>query len=461
MSILKFTAESRTSKSSLHILQVNTSDIGGGAEKIAWNLFQSYKELGYQSTLAVDTKRSNDPNVFCIQDSEYRNPIARFFISISSHIESSMGKISTIAGFNEKIKLVGEPKRVINRLKGHEDFDYPGSLHILDLIEDKTDILHCHNLHGNYFDLRALIELSKRVPVVLTLHDAWLLSGHCAHSFECEKWKIGCGNCPDLTIYPRISKDATLYNWQRKKEIFEQSRFYVVTPCQWLMEKVNKSILKTGVIDSCIIPNGVNTKIFKPYSKVSAREELGLHPDEKIVLFAANGIQKNIWKDYKTLKSSLTIISANNKKVLCIALGENAPSINIGSVEIRFIPYQRDPGLVARYYQAADVYVHPSRADTFPNTVLEALACGTPVVASKVGGIPEQIIEGKTGYLVPEGDEKKMAEKIICLLENENLKTQIGREAAEDAIKRFSLERMVDDYLTFYEIILKNKENFH
>lgn len=445
-------------KSRINILQVSTSDIGGGAEKVAWDLFQSYKELGYQSTLAVGTKRSNDPNVFCIPDSEYRNPVARFFISISSHVESSMGKISTIAGFNEKIKLAGEPRRVINRLKGHDDFDYPGSVHVLKLTEAKPDILHFHNLHGNYFDLRALIELSNQVPVVLTLHDAWLFSGHCAHSLECERWKKGCGNCPDLTIYPPILRDATAYNWQQKINIFKQSRLHVVTPCQWLMDKVQESILKTGVIDSCIIPNGVNTKIFKPYSKTSAREELGLLPDDKIVLFAANGIRKNIWKDYKTLKSSLSIISGNNKKVLCIALGEIAPSINIGPVEIRFIPYQRDPCIVARYYQAADVYVHPSRADTFPNTVLEALACGTPVIASKVGGIPEQIIEGKTGYLVPEGDAGRMAEKITFLLENENLNRQMGCEAAEDSKKRFSLEQMVNNYLEYYKAILKNSE---
>jgi glycosyltransferase involved in cell wall biosynthesis len=446
------------SKSNLNIIQVSTSDMGGGAEKIAWDLFQSYKELGYQTTLAVNIKRSNDPNVFCIPNSEYCNPVAKFLISISSHIESPMKKISIITGFNEKIKLASEPRRVINRLKGHEDFDYPGSVHVLGLTEDKPDILHFHNLHGNYFDLRALIELSNQIPVVLTLHDAWLFSGHCAHSFECQRWKRGCGNCPDLTLYPRILRDATAYNWQRKKEIFEQSRLYVVTPCQWLMDKVHESILKTGVIDSCIIPNGVNTKIFKLYSKASAREELGLHPHEKIVLFVANCIRKNIWKDYKTLRSSLSIISANNKKVLCIALGENAPAINIGSVEIRFIPYQRDPITVARYYQAADVYVHPSRVDTFPNTVLEALACGTPVVASKVGGIPEQIIEGKTGYLVPEGDAKRMAKKITFLLENENLNKQMGYEAAEDAKRRFSLKQMVNNYLEYYKVILRNSK---
>jgi len=442
------------SKSNLHILQVSTFDIAGGAEKIAWDLFQSYKDRGYQSILAVGTKKSNDPNVFLVPNNEFRSSIAKMFISISL-LESLAEKIPGIGFLNEGIKLAGQPKRIITRLKGLEDFDYPGSLHIIELMKNKPDIFHCHNLHGGYFDLRALIELSNQIPIVITLHDAWLFSGHCAHSFECEKWKNGCGNCPDLTIYPPIRKDATSYNWQRKKEIFSKSHLYVVTPSQWLMDKVNESILKLGIIDSCVIPNGVNTKIFKPYSKIKAREEVGLQPNQNIILFTANGIRKNIWKDYKTLKSSLLKISKFKKKVICIALGEDAPMEKIGSVEIRFIPYKRDQNLVARYYQAADIYVHPSRADTFPNTILEALTCGTPVVASKVGGIPEQIIEGETGFLVPMGDANSMAEKIMCLLENENLKQKMGRKASEYATKKFCLEQMTENYLTFYRKIKK------
>lgn len=144
-------------------------------------------------------------------------------------------------------------------------------------------------------------------------------------------------------------------------------------------------------------------------------------------------------------------------KALCIALGEAAPPERIGDVEIRFIPYQKDPEQVARYYQAADLYLHPARADTFPNTVLEALACGTPVVASAAGGIPEQVVEGKTGFLVPVGDARAMAERVLDLLADDGLRVRMGRQAAEDAAWRFGLERMAEEYLAFYRANLKGE----
>lgn len=285
---------------------------------------------------------------------------------------------------------------------------------------------------------------------MLTLHDAWLLSGHCAHSFDCECWKTGCGNCPNLSIYPAIRRDATAYNWQRKAEIYRESQFYVVTPSQWLMDKVDQSMLKPGVVASKVIPNRVDLKAFHPADRASARQDLGLPHDATILLFAANGIRKNIWKDYRTLQSALAEIAKTGATVLCIALGETAPPEQIGDVAIRFVPYQKDPQQVARYYQAADLYIHPARADTFPTTVLEALACGTPVVASAVGGIPEQVVEGRTGFLVPVGDARAMAGRVLDLLGDDGLRVRMGRQAAGDAARRFGRERMVGEYLAFY-----------
>ncbi len=122
----------------------------------------------------------------------------------------------------------------------------------------------------------------------------------------------------------------------------------------------------------------------------------------------------------------------------------------IGSSGKNCIQYKR-PKQIARYYQAADLYLHPARADTFPNTVLEALTCGTPVVASAVGGIPEQVVEGRTGFLVPVGDARAMAERVLALLADEGLRLQMGRQAAEGAARRFGVERVVGEYLAFYE----------
>ena len=105
-----------------------------------------------------------------------------------------------------------------------------------------------------------------------------------------------------------------------------------------------------------------------------------------------------------------------------------------------------------------DIYVHPTRADTFPTTVLEALACGVPVVASEVGGIPEQVVEGKTGFLVPVGDALAMAERILCLLADEVIRITMGNAAVEDAAEKFGLERMIGDYLSFYQDILRRNK---
>ena len=220
------------------------------------------------------------------------------------------------------------------------------------------------------------------------------------------------------------------------------------------MDKVNQSMLKTGIIAQKVIPNGVDQSVFHPADQRVARNSLNLPHSVKILLFTANGIRKNIWKDYHSLQSTLTQISATGIPVLCIALGETAHSEHIGNVEIRFVPYQRDPHIVARYFQAADIYVHPARAEVWGLTITEALSCGIPVVASDVGGIPEQIHEGKTGFLVPVGDAAEMAEKILLLMKNEELRQQMGQQAAKDAVQRFGLERMTADYLALYQRII-------
>jgi glycosyltransferase involved in cell wall biosynthesis len=432
----------------MNILQVSTCDIAGGAEKIAWDLFTSYRALQHQSSLAVGTKRSEDADVFSIPKKS--NHFSRF-------IPSSFNRLPHAAYVIRRIESLTSPAHIYSHLTGYENFDHPGTWSILDSVPEYPDILHCHNLHGGYFDLRALPSLSHQIPTVLTLHDAWLLAGHCAHSFNCERWKTGCENCPDLTIYPAIRRDATAYNWQRKAEIYRKSQLYVVTPSQWLMDMVDISMLKPAVVASKVIPNGVDLKVFHPADRASARRELGLPHDAKILLFAANGIRENIWKDFQTLQSALAAIAKTGSKVLCIALGEAAPPERVGNIEIRFVPYQKDPKTVARYYQAADLYIHPARADTFPTTVLEALACGTPVVASAVGGIPEQVVEGKTGFLVPVGDARTLAGRVLDLLEDEEIRSQMGRQAAKEAIGRFGLEGMVGEYLAFYRDITKRQ----
>src|SRR5262249_15497698 len=204
----------------------------------------------------------------------------------------------------------------------------------------------------------------------------------------------------------------------------------------WLMEKVAQSMLAPAIVQSRVIPYGIDLDVFRPATKALARAALGLPQNVDIVLFIANGVRKNTFKDYETLRAAIARVAvASKQRLLLVAVGQDGCTERIGQAEVYFAAYEKDPVVVARYYQAADIYLHAARADTFPNVILEALACGIPVVATAVGGIPEQIkglqnqdcnssdlnrhgVDDATGVLAPAADAEAMANAIGCLLSN-------------------------------------------
>src|SRR6266404_8536697 len=210
---------------SLRILQVNRVDSGGGAANVMRNLFQAYRARGHESWLAVGVKQSDDPNVIVIPDE--LNGIYRTtgYVALQAELRKFASKFPSRGwGFlSRSLRLLTHPRALTEQYRGIEDFNFPATYCLLDLSPKIPNLVHCHNLHGEYFDLRALSGLSRQVPVIITLHDAWLLSGHCAHSLDCERWNTGCGHCPYLTIEPDIRRDATAYNWRRKREIYAGS----------------------------------------------------------------------------------------------------------------------------------------------------------------------------------------------------------------------------------------------
>lgn len=449
-------------KQPLRILQVSTADTGGGAEKIAWGLFNQYRQHGFNSWLAVGEKHTSDTNVFVLPNQQLRGSWYEYFHRLALRYRKRRDGVTHETLISRLAGGMAEPLRRLEYHLGMEDFHYPGTSRLLAQSGSPVDILHAHNLHGAYFDLRMLPTISQHVPTLMTLHDAWLLSGHCAHSFDCERWKSGCGACPDLTIYPAIKRDATHYNWQRKRDIYNHSRFYVATPSRWLMNKVENSILVPAILDARIIPNGVDLNTFHPTGQHDARNKLGFHPDTHVLLTMGTRYLDSNWKDNQTLHQAMVHLANNypGHDTMLLILGSDAPLEYINQVEIRPLPYQEDPQTVAQYYQAADVYVHPARADTFPTSILEALACGIPVVATALGGIPEQIDNDKEGFLVSPRDAAGMADKIGLLLADSTLRQSIGISAAARAKRYYSLEQQADAYLDWYvEIIERAKRS--
>ena len=434
----------------MRILLVNTSDTGGGAQQVGSRLMGDLRDRGHEVVNAVGFRYGDDPDVHLIPNDAGRPAVTRH-LRAAGRVAARYGRDPGVR-LSRRLELAGEPRRLARVLRGEEDFDFPGSRRLLELAPWPPDVIHAHNLHGGYFDLRVLPALSRRYPVLLTLHDAWLLSGHCAHSFDCERWRHGCGHCPDLSIYPAIPRDATARNFRRKHEIYQRSRLHVATPCAWLRDRVQASMLAAGTVEARVIPNGVDLRVFAPGDRAQARAQLGLPADADLLLFAANATRSNPFKDFATLEAVLERLGGRprSRPLLFVSVGEDGPTRRLGHAELRMVGHVGAPSALVPFYRAADVYVHPARADTFPTTVLEALACGLPVVGSAVGGIPEQVADGATGRVVPAGDAAAMAAAVEALLGDPVARAGFATRAREDAERRFDVERMVDDYLDWY-----------
>ncbi len=441
----------------MRILQISTADRGGGAENVGWNLFQAYQERGHRSWLAVGRKRTSNPDVYQLQHNPQPLSFGAACGSTASFFERLEGRIRGASRARVLLRQLQRGWRTpLDQRLGHEDYNFPGTRSVLSITGEDPDIVHAHNLHGNYFDLRMLPKIASERPLILTVHDGWLLSGHCAHSFQCDRWMTGCGQCPDLEIYPSIRRDATAWNWRRKRRIFARTKLYVASPSKWLMNRVEQSILAPAVLEARVIPNGVDLAVFRPATdRLAVRRKLGIDLDARVLVFAANGIRHNRFKDYDTLRSAIKALATdwNRCPLFLYALGDDGPAQQIGSLRIEPVPFLSNQRDLVEYLQAADVYVHPARVETFPSAVLEAMACGAPVIASAVGGILEQI-DAETGMLVPMADVRALANAIRSLLDNDELRERLGAAGRNIAQQRYDLNLQVDRYLSWYDQIV-------
>jgi glycosyltransferase involved in cell wall biosynthesis len=345
-----------------------------------------------------------------------------------------------------RIAWLGEPKRLAELQFGIEDFNFPGSQSLLSLTPEPPDIVHCHNLHGGYFDLRVLSQMSHEVPVILNLRDEWLLTGHCAYTLDCTRWKSGCGKCPYLNTYPSIQRDRSEYNWRRKRNIYNEGYFYVTTPSQWLMNNVSESMLQG--VKYRVIANGIDLTVFCCGDKYEARQKLNLPKDAKIILLTAH----SKFKDLATIEASIPKVHKHNDDggLLYVCMGKVNNEKSIGHGRMIFPGFESDPSKMALYYRASDIFIHAAKAEAFGKTVAEAMACGTPVVATSVGGIPEQIVNGKTGFLTPACDAISMGHYVNLILDDPELQSRLSCEAAAYAQQHFDLNRQADEFIDWY-----------
>lgn len=435
----------------MRVLQVNTADVRGGAERVALALHLEYLARGVDSHLAVGHLSGDRSGVVGIPNEEARSAWARALARAADSIAGGPHPTGFRRVASRSLLVASDPARYAAIAEGVEDFDYPATAGVLDVAGARPEVLHLHNLHGYYFDMRMLPGLSASQPTILTLHDPWPLTGHCAHPIDCPRWRVGCGECPDLVRYVPIRRDASARDFRIKRAALEASRLHYATPSRWLMRMVEESGVLAADAQARVIPNGVDVAVFSPGDRPAARERLGLPLDRDILVFAANRAATNPYKDYRTLVQALPAIAARcDTSPLLVVVGEGRlPDAALG-LEAVSVPFVADPALMADYYRAADIYVHPALADTFPLAVIEAMACGTPVVATGVGGIPEIVAEGATGLLTTPGDVEGLATAVSGLLADDAKRAEFARAGVLRVDEHFTLEAQASAYLAWY-----------
>jgi len=394
----------------VNILQIGTCDIQGGAAKVSYRLHQEYKKRGHNSKLVVGYKLSSDPDVA--------------LLGLNRYLRAAQEIVERHTGF-------------CSYMPTHKRKEFKNA-----------DIVNLHNLHGNFFNINDIRVMSRSKPVVWTLHDEWAITGHCACAFDCRKWRTGCGKCPRPEIYPAIKKEISGEIWKNKEALYQNSEMIVVTPSRWLKKEVEESMLSR--FESFCIPNGIDETVFKPTNRKEARMELGLPQDKRILAFNAVD-QSDKFKGFSFLVDALNDFCPKQETAILVLGNSAAIPLKSGMFEVINSGYIKDESLLAKYYSAADLFVLPSLSENFPLVALEAMSCGLPVAAFKIGGTPEAVRHMKTGYIADYKNSSDLARGMSLFLENETLHREAGEAARKLVMNEYRLSAQAEHYLELYD----------
>jgi glycosyltransferase involved in cell wall biosynthesis len=313
------------------------------------------------------------------------------------------------------------------------------------------DIYHFHWIGSGFVPISAMSQISQ--PIVWTLHDEWAFTGGCHYSGGCDRFQEQCGNCPQLNS--GIEVDLSRRNWDKKRRNWEDLNIHVVTPSHWLAECAKRSSLFRGR-EVSVIPNGIDLNIYRPIEKATARDILNLPTSKKFILFGASGNISDTRKGFDYLLEALRKVSSNfNEEIEFLVFGaSHADNIASLGVPTHFLGYLHDDVTLALMYSAANVFVAPSREDNLPNTIMESLACGTPAVAFRVGGIPDLIEHQQNGYLAAPFDTDDLAQGIEWVLEDTQRHTQLGLRARQKVENEFDVVKIAEKYRVLYHSLL-------
>jgi glycosyltransferase involved in cell wall biosynthesis len=317
----------------------------------------------------------------------------------------------------------------------------------------EADIIHLHWINAGFLSLRslkALLNLGK--PVVWTFHDMWPFTGGCHYALDCMGYTLECGHCPYLRRPG--ANDLSHRIWLKKKEIFSTGKFTVITPSRWLKERVRASSLLANA-DVRTIHNPVDSFLFQPADRERACRSLNLDPGKKYILFGA-ATTKNVLKGYSFFKEAVGRLAgvADPAQVEIILFGRNkGRDQHAWPLPARHVDFVGSSERLVELYSVAHLFVIPSLQDNLPNTILESMLCGTPVVGFNTGGIPELIDHRQNGYLADFKSPDDLAQGMQWILSLEDY-DRFSKETRERTMQRYSKMDAVEAHLQLYSSLL-------
>jgi len=421
----------------MKVTLINTADAGGGAAAACHRLLKALAGQNVDARLLVQYKKTNDERVEGI----VKNRISKLKAQLNFLCERIPFML-----FHEKNKLVRFAFSTANA----------GTSIVDEALVKDADVLHLHWTNSGFLsvdDLKELVATGK--PIVWTLHDMWAFTGGCHYSGTCDNYLRECGNC----IFLRDAGDNDLSHkgWLRKSALFAGAKNITFVTCsQWLAGVAKQSSLIKDLRVQAI-PNPIDINVFSPKDRVSERVKRGIDSSAKIILFGAANINDKR-KGISYLVDALNILKNNYPKrgnIEMVIFGKNkhfdVTQLPFKVHELNLITSQEE---LAEIYSLADVFVTPSLEDNLPNTIMEALSCGTPVVAFNTGGIPEMINHRQNGYLAEFKSATDMAKGLHEILNLADA-TEFSDNARQKVLDNYTNQIVAQQYINLYKSVSK------
>lgn len=413
-------------------LLLSTYDFDGGASRAAYRLHKGLTAEGISSNMLVNGKFSSDAKII--------GPKSKFAKGLN-----------ILRPELDSLPLRFYPKRLHSPWSvGWLPNDICSQITSLD-----PDIIHLHWVGFGFVPAATIARINK--PVIWTFHDMWPFTGGCHYAGDCMRYLETCGNCPQLCSNQPIDLSRIVIS--RKLKHWQHVDFTIVAPSKWLASCAqSSSLFASSRIE--IIPNGLDLSVYKPVDKVFARNLLNLPLNKKLILLGAINITGEPRKGFGVLQEVLPALLGSclvgEMELLVVGSDEpeNPPDF---IVKTRYLGRWHDDISMALLYAAADVFVSPSLQDNLPNTIMEAMACGTPCVAFNIGGMPDMIVHKKNGYLAEPNNYEDFANGINWVLQDVNTLLALAMEARKKVETDFSLHKIAKAHVDLYREVLQGK----